>query len=156
MVASLFSTCYPVKLPRLTRRPPLIFREMIAHARRRDCYERLVVGDILTILSPDANFSLVFSCDVFVYLGDLMDVFARVYESLSPGGLFAFSTELLDERDEQPYRLHACARFAHKKSYIESLAAANTFKMLSTKICAIRKNEGKDVAGFLVVLAKAV
>jgi predicted TPR repeat methyltransferase len=130
--------------------------EMIAHARRRDCYERLVVGDIMTILSPDANFSLVFSCDVFVYLGDLMDVFARVHESLSsPGGLFAFSTELLDEGDEQPYRLHACARFAHKKSYIESLATTNDFKILSTKVCAIRKNEGKDVAGFLVVLGKA-
>jgi predicted TPR repeat methyltransferase len=129
--------------------------EMIAYARRRDCYERLVVGDVMTILSPDANFSLVFSCDVFVYLGDLVDVFARVHESLSPGGLFTFSTELLDESDEQPYRLHACARFAHKKSYIESLATATDFKKLSTKVCPIRKNEGKDVAGFLVVLAKA-
>jgi predicted TPR repeat methyltransferase len=129
--------------------------EMIAHAQRRDCYERLVLGDVVTILSPDSNFSLVFSCDVFVYLGDLRDVFARVHESLSPGGLFAFSTELLEESDEQPYRLHACARFAHKKSYIESLATANDFKKLSTKVCPIRKNEGKDVAGFLVVLAKA-
>jgi predicted TPR repeat methyltransferase len=129
--------------------------EMIALARRRDCYERLVVGDVMTILSPGANFSLVLSCDVFVYLGDLMDVFARVHESLSPGGLFAFSTELLDESDEQPYRLHACARFAHKKSYIESLATANGFKKLSTKVCPIRKNAGRDVAGLLVVLAKA-
>jgi predicted TPR repeat methyltransferase len=129
--------------------------EMIALARRRDCYERLVVGDILTILTPDANFSLIFSCDVFVYLGDLMDVFALVHDSLSPGGLFAFSTELLDESDERPYRLHDCARFAHKKSYIESLATANAFKKLSTKVCPIRKNEGKNVAGFLVVLTKA-
>lgn len=129
--------------------------EMIALARRRDCYERLVVGDVLAILSSDANFSLVFSCDVFVYLGDLMDVFARVHESLSPDGIFAFSTELLDEKDEQPYRLHACARFAHKKSYIESLASANDFTILSTDICPIRKNDGKDVAGLLVVLGKA-
>jgi predicted TPR repeat methyltransferase len=129
--------------------------EMIALARQRDCYERLVVGDILTVLSPDAKFSLVFSCDVFVYLGDLMDVFARVHESLSPDGLFAFSTELLEERDEQPYRLHANARFAHKKSYIEGLATANSFKILSTKVCTIRKNEGKDVAGCLVIVGKA-
>lgn len=128
--------------------------EMIEKARQRNCYESLVQGDVTAILSPQAGYSLIFACDVFVYLGDLATVFAQAHESLLQDGIFAFSTELLDEKDEHSFMLHECARFAHKRSYIESLAAESSFAVLATKCRPIRKNAGTDVNGFLTVLQR--
>ena len=128
--------------------------EMISKAAERNCYERLVQGDVTSILSPDAGYSLIFACDVFVYLGDLVGVFAGAYKSLLSDGIFAFSTELLDKDDQKPYRLHECARFAHKQSYVEHLAKEMSFEILAAKICPIRKNKSYDVVGFLIVLRK--
>ena len=99
-------------------------------------------------------YDLVFACDVFVYIGDLESVFASTRRSLITGGLFAFSTEFLEEAqgEEQGFMLHRSARFAHKRSYIETLAVKYAFNILAIKTRPIRKNEGKDVRGILVVL----
>ena len=66
---------------------------------------------------------------MFVYVGDLSEVFEAVSRSLHPtSGLFCFSTEFLkessvdDDNPSRPYKLHNCARFAHKRSYIEQLS----------------------------------
>lgn len=128
--------------------------EMVDKARERGCYEKLVVGDVETILNEENLYDLVFACDVFVYIGDLESVFASTRRSIITGGLFAFSTEFLEEAqgEEQGFMLHRSARFAHKRSYIETLAAKYAFNILAIKTCPIRKNEGKDVRGILVVL----
>lgn len=126
--------------------------EMIAKAKERNCYEKLVVGDVASILANEDEFNLVFACDVFVYIGDLAEVFAAAKSALKTDGIFAFSTEHLDEAASQPYTLHECARFAHQQSYIESLASANDFQIVKIQICPIRKNGGEDVSGLLVVL----
>jgi predicted TPR repeat methyltransferase len=129
--------------------------EMIGKARERDCYETLVVGDVASILGNENEFDLVFACDVFVYIGDLTEVFTAVKWALTPDGVFAFSTEHLeDEGVKHPYVLHSCARFAHKRSYIESLATDNGFDIVKLQICPIRKNGGKDVSGLLAVFKK--
>lgn len=136
--------------------------EMLAQADKRGCYNRLITGDIVTILTDNnendeaacQNYDLVFACDVFCYIGDLSDVFVKVHRSLVSEGVFAFSTELLLQSGDAPFRLHECARFAHTQSYIESLAAGLSFDIEATRVCPIRKNQGKDVAGLLVVLRK--
>jgi predicted TPR repeat methyltransferase len=128
--------------------------EMIAKAKERDCYETLVVGDVASILGNENEFDLVFACDVFVYIGNLAEVFTAAKIALKPDGVFAFSTENLDEKAKHPYALHACARFAHKRSYIESLASDNGFEIVKLRICPIRKNGGKDVSGLLAVFKK--
>ena len=137
--------------------------EMIAKARSHGCYEHLLVGDVVSARAlgeATRSLDLVIACDVFVYLGDLSKVFSNVYESLNPNGVFVLSTELLlptdDERvDGAPsYRLHACARFAHSKTYIESLSTSTGFTIRKTSQAPIRKNQGKDVQGLLVILQK--
>ena len=148
--------------------------EMIAKARKRGCYDALVVGDVLDILPtkqsrfistnqhddpndhPNYHYDLVVACDVFVYLGDLKTVLERIYQSLRPmDGIVAFSTELLLAEDDSlpPYRLHECARFAHKQSYIETLAMKVIgFELIASKVCpCIRKNQGQDVIGLLSI-----
>ena len=131
--------------------------EMIEKAEERKCYEELVVGDVTSVLGQEEVYDLVFACDVFVYIGALEEVFLGVQKSLSSGGLFCFSTEFMDEslHGERPYILQACARFAHKKTYLEKLSAAAGFDFVRLEICPIRKNEGVDVTGMLVILRKS-
>ena len=145
--------------------------EMIEKARDRRCYDSLVVGDVESILRVDystgedphsmakpmdfLSFDIIFACDVFVYVGDLKSIFATVRDSLSPQrGIFAFSTECLEENAARgrPYVLHSCARFAHKRSYIEGLIREFGFKVRAMKTTPIRKNQGRDVMGNLFVL----
>jgi predicted TPR repeat methyltransferase len=129
--------------------------EMIEKAREKKIYDDLVVGDVTCILSTPDKYDFIFSCDVLVYIGDLNEIFAKVYSCLVDNGVFAFSTELLlEDNDVNPYKLHECARFAHKESYILSLAQDYSFQVLGKCTCAIRKNKGKDVRGLLVVLRK--
>jgi predicted TPR repeat methyltransferase len=132
--------------------------EMLDKARLRKCYDNLVQGDITTILGPSYEYDLILACDVFVYLGDLQHVFAQAYESIVPGGMFCFSTELLtvgtNDTPESlpPYQLHECARFAHSQQYVDTLAASVGFTQLASRICTIRTNQGRPVDGYLVVL----
>lgn len=132
--------------------------EMLEKAKERSCYDELIVGDCTGALSGEAQFDLITACDVFVYLGDLKETFEAAYASLSEDGIFAFSTELLEEskyNDGPPFILHECARFAHSKTYTETLAEETGFQICGHKVCPIRKNEGKDVQGCLVVLSKS-
>ena len=52
------------------------------------------------------------------------------------------------------YILHSCARFAHSEHYIRTISLHHGFIILKSKICTIRKNQGKDVMGYLIVLQK--
>ena len=45
---------------------------------------------------PTASYDVVFSTDVFIYVGKLEDVVEQTQRLLCPGGLFAFSVESLD------------------------------------------------------------
>ena len=127
--------------------PEMIERE------QRGCYEKLEVADVISVLHDNVIlYDLVLACDVFCNIGDLSEVFSSVSKSLSKTGFFCFSTELLEESAENPYKLHACARFAHKRSYLEELAGKNGFQLLRLEISSIRKNQGQNVRGLLAVL----
>ena len=134
--------------------------EMIAKAEKRGCYKSLHVGDIESILtSPistgEETYDMVIACDVFVYIGDLQSVFESVAKCLNPiHGLFAFSTELLEEdKKGNGYTLQTTARYAHRQSYIRSLSEQCGFKVISMKNEVIRKNAGKDIQGTLTILS---
>jgi len=109
--------------------------EMIEKAKERKCYDTLVVGCIESTLEstlfhgtadsdPIRYVDLVVACDVFVYLGDLQQVFEIIRQCLAPGvGRFAFSIERLQETavGGKGFVLQRTARFAHKRSYLEGL-----------------------------------
>lgn len=129
--------------------------EMLDKARSRGCYQNLCVGDVETGLAEFTHrFDLVTACDVFCYIGDLRGVFDAVYRSLLPGGYFCFSVELLPITVPCSFQLHACARFSHKQMYVEGLAKSRDFEIIKMQSTIIRKNQGKDVLGLLVILLK--
>eukprot|EP00934_Nitzschia_sp_Nitz4_P005353 Nitzschia sp. Nitz4//scaffold92_size79448//45341//46756//NITZ4_005395-RA/size79448-processed-gene-0.58-mRNA-1//1//CDS//3329560198//5343//frame0 len=128
---------------------------MVEKARKRNCYEKLIVGDVTSAFGQEEHevYDLVIACDVFCYIGDLSGVFNSVHNCLPKGGLFCFSTELLEQDGtSQDYALHECARFSHRRQYIERLADATGFLVLALDIDSIRKNKGQDVKGILAVL----
>jgi predicted TPR repeat methyltransferase len=129
--------------------------EMIEKARAKRCYEDLILGDILSILTVPNTYDIIFACDVFVYFGDLREVFESIWAALNSQGIFAFSTEFLDEGHPQSFCLQKCARFAHKQSYLMSLADSAGLHVLSIVKVSIRKNAGIDVQGILVVAMKS-
>ena len=128
--------------------------EMLTLAERRGCYSKLVAGDIQNILTQSHMWDLVIACDVFCYIGDLANIFSLIWRSLLEDGIFLFSTERLDDQFRANYQLHECARFAHNTAYIEYLAKEHGFQVVAKRISPIRKNKGKDVMGYLVILRK--
>ena len=139
--------------------------EVAREARERGCYDRIVVGDAECILqknNEDKEFDLVFACDLFAYIGDLRNMFATVRKSLELGGTFAFSAEIVneslenstDDEVDEGFVMQQCARFAHKKWYINALVEEFGFETLSfTGSTVLRQHSEKDVLGALVVLS---
>jgi len=127
------------------------------------------------------KFDLIFACNVFVYIKDLRNLFDDVRKILNEGGIFAFSVEfweqpredkkIKDEKEqssddttttaltvtnlelEKPYVMQSCARYAHKRSYLEE--SANEFGF-QTKVFQVsplqRKHNELEIYGALVVL----
>ena len=71
--------------------------QMIKAAQFRGCYQELHEGDIAAVLRTlKAKVDLILSADVFIYVGDLAEVFALAAQALRPWGLFAYSVESHD------------------------------------------------------------
>jgi predicted glutamine amidotransferase/predicted TPR repeat methyltransferase len=146
--------------------------EMAKEAQNRGCYDRIMVGDAECILQkyddedntagPTLDYNFVFACDLFAYIGDLQKIFLTARKCLEcQGGIFAFSAEVVDEsvnelynEEDSGYVMQSCARYAHKRWYIRSLAEKFGFETLSCKESTVlRKYDEKDVLGALIVLS---
>jgi len=120
---------------------------MLARARERGFYDRLIEGDIVQVLAGQgASFDLVVAADVFVYIGDLEAVVASAGQVLRPGGWLAFSVETLSEGE---YRLQPTGRYAHAPAYIEALAQRHGFARVAEQAVTLRVEQGRPVAGEL-------
>ena len=126
--------------------------KMLAKARERGGYDELVCADVAAYLGGQPQrFDVGLSADVFVYIGDLSDVFAGMRQVLRPGGLFGFSVEAGDGTD---FILQPTHRFAHSAGYLRRLAAAQGFAIESLESRVIRTNRGIGVSGYLVVMRR--
>jgi predicted TPR repeat methyltransferase len=103
-------------------------------------------------------YSLACATDVLVYIGDLVPLFAGLPLALKPGALFACSTESLDvdAAAAVPFMLRPTGRFAHKRSYVTSVAADVGIAVVAHRHCEIRKNGGEPIMGDLFVMQLAV
>ncbi|MEJ2646755.1 MAG: methyltransferase domain-containing protein [Gammaproteobacteria bacterium] len=127
---------------------------MVDRARERGLYDDLHVDDLVNVMAAEPNaYDLVLAADVFVYIGELSDIFEACRNGLRPDGLFAFSTETL-EGGNRGYALHPTGRYAHSADYLHEQAARAGFEVLSHEPAMIRKNEGAPVNGHISVLRK--
>ncbi|CAJ1386509.1 unnamed protein product, partial [Effrenium voratum] len=101
---------------------------MLKRARERGGYDQLWQRDLLAQLQREEAKAadLLVAADVFIYVGALDQVFREAYRVLEEGGLFVFSTELAHEDDTMEDMVkRESGRYAHKRSYIERLAAGD-------------------------------
>ena len=126
---------------------------MIAKARERGVYDRLVVGDAAAMLDrePPGISDLIVAADALVYVGDLAPLFAAVARALTADGLFAFSVESFAGDD---FRLEPTMRFAHSRSYIETTAHEAGLRPLLVQSASTRREAGADAPGLICVFER--
>ncbi len=126
---------------------------MIAKARERGAYDRLIVGDAAAALRrerPEA-FDLIVAADSLVYIGELAPLFAAVATALTAGGLFAFSVETFEG---DGFKLAPTMRFAHSQPYVETTAVEAALKPLLIRSASTRREAGLDAPGLICVFER--
>lgn len=124
---------------------------MLRKAKARGVYDALRKSDLQALaLTPDAA-DLITAADVLIYVGLLERLFASVAAGLAPGGLFAFTVEVLDG---EPWRLRETRRYAHSEPYVRGVLDAVGLAPVSLQRATIRTDRGVPVEGLVVVARK--
>jgi predicted TPR repeat methyltransferase len=96
------------------------------------------------------QFDLVLAADLFIYIGDLTELFTAAKSILRGGALFAFSIEAAQES----YLLRRTRRYAQSLDYIRDLAKMNGFDVVEATPLDIRQGDDGPVAGHVIVLKR--
>jgi predicted TPR repeat methyltransferase len=126
-----------------------ISAEMLRKARGKGVYDMLVKSDLQTIQFAAASADLVTAADVFMYIGALDGIAAKVASALRGGGLFAFSVER--HAGPEDLVLRPSRRYAHSEAYMRGVLARNGFTVVSLEMHIIRQDRGEPVEGLIVV-----
>ena len=127
--------------------------KMLERAEEKNIYDELRIFDILQDWDFPEKFNLIYSSDVFVYLGNLDPVFKSISSYLTWAGIITFSVEKLEEGDEN-YKLYPSGRYAHSQNYIEQCLDKHDLQLTEAIQSDIRKESGKQVKGLLFVAQK--
>ena len=124
--------------------------KMLGEASKKKIYNELIKKDILAYLSnASLNFDYFISVDVFIYIGDLSNVFRLIKSRNKKGGKLAFSTEIYDGDD---FFLEQSGRYSHSKNYIEDLCKKFGYKLRHYETQALRKDKNEYIIGGLYLL----
>ncbi|WP_375464770.1 methyltransferase domain-containing protein [uncultured Methylobacterium sp.] len=126
---------------------------MLALARRKDAYARLIEGEIVGFLAekPESHADLCVAADVFIYLADLGPVLAGIGRVLRPEGHAAFTVQ---SHDGGGVILGTDGRYAHADAHLRDATARAGLAEVALHPAAVRREQGRDVPGRLVVLRK--
>ena len=125
-------------------------KKMLDRAKEKNVYNKLIKQDINDYLSNVSfNFDYFISTDVFIYIGDLSDVFRLIKSRNNKGGKLAFSTE---DYTGEGFFLEQSGRYSHSKKYIESLCEKFGYKLSHFEIQPLRKEKNEYISGGLYLL----
>jgi predicted TPR repeat methyltransferase len=129
---------------------------MLAKARAKGCYDRLVAGELGAFLhdEPAGAADLCIAADVFIYCADLGPVLAGIARVLRPGGWAAFTVQSPEEGSREP-ALGADGRYAHPDAHLRRAAAGAGLAIRVLREAAVRFEGGLPVPGRIAVLQKA-
>jgi predicted TPR repeat methyltransferase len=129
---------------------------MIAQARKKNVYDRLVIGDLAESLDrhlrADARFNLIVAADVFVYCADLAPIASLVHRVLAPEGLFAFTVE---SHAADGVILGPKLRYAHGEAHVRGALAAAGMTVRRLAPVSTRLEAGRPVPGLLAIAERA-
>jgi len=127
--------------------------KMIDQAAKKGIYRSLHPGSITSFLHQVKDtFDFYLAADVFAYVGDLLETFSLLRERAHRDVLFCFSTEAADGVS---YKLQKTGRFVHSPHYIEELAKATGWQVVTQQETVLRREKGVWVKGDLWLLQLA-
>jgi predicted TPR repeat methyltransferase len=125
---------------------------MIAKARAKGLYDRLVVQELQQFLAselePLAQYHLIIAADVFGYVSDLAPVVAAAARVLAPNGLLAFTAET---HEGDGAMLQQTLRYAHGAAHIRAAVVDAGLRLAQLEPVSTRTENGNPVAGLVVV-----
>ena len=123
---------------------------MIEQADAKGLYDRLATADLLAHLNDGSRrFELAAAADVFVYIGNLADVFRATRRRLTDNGHFYFTVEALEGEE---FRLLRTGRYAHSLAYVDRLAKEAGFRRVACHTHEIRRDFGQPITSYAVLL----
>jgi len=123
---------------------------MLKEAEQKKIYQQLIEADISDFLKGKHHeYDLILAGDVLVYLGELGGLFAEIHQALRENGMFVFNAEISENKD---YQMTASGRFAHTKTYLDSVISKTHFKILEYQAIQLRLQNDKPVQGHLYLL----
>lgn len=128
-----------------------ISENMLRKAEDRGVYHSLVKQDIESyLLNESFCFNYFVATDVFVYIGDLTNVFQSIQARNKSSGRLVFSVE---HKEGHGFALLPSGRYAHSKSYIESLCERFHYKLEHFEAQNLRLDRGSYIRGALYYLS---
>jgi predicted TPR repeat methyltransferase len=128
---------------------------MLAQARAKGIYDRLIESEVLAFLVSEAKikarYHLVLAADVFMYLENLAPVLGAIAQVLDSCGRLAFSVETHDGGD---VLLRETLRYAHGKEHVLAALAAAGLTPISLDFASTRTEKGLPVPGLVVVAGR--
>ena len=124
---------------------------MLRVAKERGIYHQLVKQDIESyLLNKPLNFDYFVATDVFVYIGELADVFEAIQSRNKSSGRLVFSVE---HKDGDSFALLPSGRYAHSKPYVEGLCERFQYRLEHFETQNLRLDKGSYIRGGLYLLS---
>ncbi|HEV2701450.1 MAG TPA: tetratricopeptide repeat protein [Steroidobacteraceae bacterium] len=128
---------------------------MLHHAQLRGCYDELATAELGAFMrSRPSAFDAIVCADTLVYFGGLAEPLASAHETLRGDGPLVFTIEALPQNDSADYRLGVSGRYQHSTAYLHRVLNESGFVAESVAQQTLRKDAGRDVPGYVVVVRK--
>jgi len=127
-----------------------VSQAMLREAKKKNVYKELVHCEIVKYLDSEVlNFDYFLASDVFVYVGNLIEVFQLIKSKNQRRGRLVFSTE---HSEEHGFHLKETGRYVHSKSYISELCDKLELKISHFSLIQLRKERDNFIVGGLYIL----
>ena len=124
--------------------------KMLVEAKKKNLYNKLIKQDIETfLLTYPLSFDYFVATDVFVYIGDLTEIFRSIKARNALRGKLLFSTE---DCDGSSFSLERSGRYSHSKGYIECLARRFGYNLRCFEKHTLRRDGNNHILGGLYML----
>ena len=112
---------------------------MLELARQKNVYDKLNHSDIVEYLyNSKLGFDYYIALDVFIYVGELTEIFRLIKHRNKQSGYLVFSTE---HTELDGYHILKSGRYSHSKSYIDSLCKKFGYKISHFSTTKLRREK---------------
>ena len=129
--------------------------KMIGKAGEKQLYDHLETDDILAFCANNpSGFDFVVMADVACYFGKLESLARAALTALGDGGRLFMTLEKAES--DFGYILRPSGRFAHTRTYSETVLQQTGFEKIDLRETCLREENGVPVVGFVVTAEKSL